>query len=423
VDAKHRCTVANDMFKDPRLVSNNFNAGTDDYAFAVLLYKSLTRLHPFAGVIKSNLNINTMDRMRDKLSVFSVKDIVIPPMVDKDVFLSTRLKDDLMSIFVDDERLLIDASLDDFKENLTMCDNHNDYYYSRYNRCPVCEIDAQEMVPIIKIGTVGGIPIRLVFTDPSVKIIFNENTYLNDQKYIVFRNSRARTTVEPGSMYYVNNAGDVFYKVDKEVIKIKTKEKVFEIPKLFNSRTMVLDNDVFFVSKGLNLTKFSLFGSDESFEERVTTVSINNVFEVIDAKTYFVCNMYDNKKIIDISGYNYQLDNTDKIVGYGIHYDEVTKKWLFIFENPKGDFFTYIFDKTKGIVYSNDKVRYIGKLCNLCFYGNIIFKPADKKIVGFNYEKNQYKEFEVPVINEGTNLIKRDKKFIAINEKEIYEIG
>lgn len=423
VDDDFRCTVANDLFKDPQLINNYFTPETDNYAFAILLYKSLTRLHPFAGVIKSNPNISTLERMEKGQSVFSVKDLAIPPMVDKDVFLSTNLKDDLKKIFINNNRNLIDGSLDDFHLKLILCNQHNDYYYSRFNKCPVCELDAKEITKLIKVGVVGGIPLYLYFSHPKVKYIFNENTYLNLKNHVVFRNANIKIPFKRGEKYYSNNKGNVIYTIGKERISIKTEDQRIEVPKLFNSRVVIKENAVFFISKGLKLMKLGLINSNNTYEEAITRVSINNIFEIIDDAIYFTCNSYDIKKIIEISGFNFEIENSDRIMEYGIHYDEISRRWLFIFENQKGDFYTYIFDKQKGLIYTNDLVRYLGKLNNLCFYNNIIFKPADKKIIGFDYQNNRYKEFDVPIVNEETNLIKRGKKFLAINEKKIYEIG
>jgi serine/threonine protein kinase len=423
VDDDFRCTVANDLFKDPLLIKNYFTPGTDNYAFAILLYKALTRLHPFGGVIKSNPNISTTERMKKCLSVFSVDDLVRPPMVDKDVFLSSKLIADLQEIFINGKRNLINGSLDDFKDKLIYCDDHNDYYYSLFNRCPICELDAKEFIPISKVGTVEGIPIRLMFSNSRIKMIFDENTFIDTNNYINFRNSQIKKRYTMGNKYYSNNEGDIIYNVKKNVIIIETIKKHFEVEKLFNSRVVFDDNLLYYVSKGLQLIKFGLFGKNSSYEEQITRISVNNIFDVIDSNTYFICNIYDNTKILDISGYNHEFKNSDKIMEYGLHYDEVSGRWLFVIQTSKGDFYTYVYDKQKGMVYDNDKIRYIGNLDNLCFNNNIIFKPADKKIVGLDYQKNLYKEFEVPAINEETNLIRKGKKFIAINEKEIYEIG
>ncbi len=423
VDDLHKCTVANDSFKDPKLMSNNFNSGTDNYSFAIIVYKALTRLHPFGGVIKSSPNLNLVDRMERQMPVIDINDIIIPRMTDKHVFMSSNLLNDLLDIYAKDSRKLIDSNLEDFKANLAFCDNHQDYYYANFNECPVCVSSAEELVPIVRIGIIKGIPFRKLFSNPKIKIILNENLYLDNQNNVVCINSQDKVPFERGVLYHANVRGDVLYKIRRNLIEVQSRQKVFQIIKQYNSSEVIQDNDLFYISKGLNLTRFSLIDANSTAETSIAKVSINNVFHVHDLENYFICNSFNNMKIIDISGYNHQLDNSDKIVEYGIHYDEITAKWLFITKNQKGEYSTYIFEKNKGVIYNNNKIHYMGKLSNLCFNNDIIFKPADKKIIGFNYQKNEYKEFDVPIITEESALARRKQKFIAINLKEIYEIG
>ena len=56
------CTVAMDLFKDPLLVNDGFNKETDTYAFSILAWKSLTRIHPFGGTM--NPDIDILERMK-----------------------------------------------------------------------------------------------------------------------------------------------------------------------------------------------------------------------------------------------------------------------------------------------------------------------------------------------------------------------
>ena len=57
------CEVAMDLFRDPLLCSNAFSAETDTYAFAVLAWKLLTRIHPFGGTMEPDRNL--IDRMKN----------------------------------------------------------------------------------------------------------------------------------------------------------------------------------------------------------------------------------------------------------------------------------------------------------------------------------------------------------------------
>lgn len=418
----YKCTVANDAFKDPALIKNYFNAGTDVYAFAIMVYKCLTRLHPFGGSLQSNLNMGLRERMVKKLTAIGNKDVKIPRMVDKDVFMPLKFRDHLKTIFTTEKRDMLD--LYNFYNHLTLCPTHNDYFYSMFNKCPVCENDAKERQAFTKIGMVDGIPVRLLFTDTDIKIIYNELVYLTHQNLIMFRNStQFINNYEKGSFYGINHEGDVFYKVSNDSIRIKTSKKVFDLDRKYKSEFRILDNDIYYISNGLYLTKFSLLNEETTYSEQLEKVSINNVFDVQTRDIYFICNSFDNKKIINISGYNYELDNTDKIVHHAIHYDLISKTWLFIFETSNGRFITSILDKKKGIIYLQDDIRYIGNLNNMCYHNKLIYKPSDGSIVRFNYKTNEYKEFTISIVSTETKLLKKGKKFTAINEKEIYEIG
>lgn len=89
-----KCDVAMDLFKDPLLVSNNFDQKTDTYAFSVLSWKSLTRIHPFGGTMQPDMNI--MERMKKGISVIDNPAVKIPKQSDHGLVyrqnLSVRLK-------------------------------------------------------------------------------------------------------------------------------------------------------------------------------------------------------------------------------------------------------------------------------------------------------------------------------------------
>lgn len=418
-----RCTVVTVAFKDPSLRGTHFDAETDAYAFAILIYKLLTRLHPFGGTLKCASHIMPLtERMSKRLSIIS-KDAIIPKMVDQDDFLSSDLKEDLLDVLERGKRRLIDSSLDDFRDNLEICKSHGDYYYSIFNECPVCVTGAKEARPIVKIMTVSGVPVRLIFANPRIKLILSEDAYIDIDNQIIFRRSPLKAPFKRGIHYYTNERGDVLYTVSKEEILVKTPKSTIQIEKKFDTRVQVVDNAVYFISNGLNLNRLVLLRKDCTAEEKVATVSINNVFHIHDSENYFVCNSYDHAKVIDVSGYNHQLNNMDKVVEYGIHFDEVTKRWLFIFKKEGDTFWTYVFDSKGKIIYSTDKIPYVGELSNICFNKGIIFIPSDGAIMGFDYKTNRYKEFKIPVVYEGTILVRKRRKFIAINEREIYEIG
>jgi serine/threonine protein kinase len=418
----YHCNVANEAFKDPNLIHNNFNAQTDLFAFAIIAYKCLTRLHPFGGVYK---NMGLEERIKHHITAVRNKDVCVPKMVDQDVFMPKDLINMLEAIFSTNTRVPINSELNNFYNHLKYCAKHEDYFYAQFNKCPVCEMGAAEVAPITNIGVItsGQIPIREIFSGSAVKILFTELVYLTTANEIRFRNSGYVVPFEKGAYYYINDKGDSYYMINKEIIDIITPLRTFTINKKYNSFVMVQNNSVYYISENLVLTRFGVVDNEMSFTEDIETVSINNVFNIQDLHTYFICNNYDTRKIISVCGYHHELDNKDKIVNSAIHYDEVSQNWLFIYETTGNKFVTMILNKKKGILAQRDDLHYMGPLTNLCFQNELIYKPSDGAIIRFNYKTNEYKEFKVPVISVETKLLKRQNKFIVINEDKIFEIG
>ena len=414
----HKCSVCMDSFKDPLLNNNNFSSDTDNYAFGVLVFKSLTRIHPFGGTI--NPDINILERMNKGISVIDNKDVIIPKTINKWNYTSPKLLQELKEIFENNKRFIIDDSLNDYYSNLKYCSKDKEYYYGKFTDCPICNISAKIIDKPIKIESSNGIPVLLYFTDESIKTILNLDIYVDVNDDIIHIKSKNKVK-NKNNRYYFSNDGNIVYGVSNDKIQVKTLNNLFTFEKINKSNIEVIDNKIYYVNLSNSLVELTI-GDSGNYSKSVSKVSFNNVFEIYDDKNYFICNMYDNMKIVNVSGYNYTLMNTDKIVNYGLHYDFISKKWLFIIENQKGLFNTYIFDKNK-IVFESDSIKYTNDLSNLCFYSNIIFKPSDGCIKGYSYEKNIYKDFECNVVNEDSKLLREGNKFIVINEKEIYKVG
>ena len=414
----HKCSVCMDSFKDPLLNNNNFSSDTDNYAFGVLVFKSLTRIHPFGGTI--NPDINILERMNKGISVIDNKDVIIPKTINKWNYTSPKLLQELKEIFENNKRFIIDDSLNDYYSNLKYCSKDKEYYYGKFTDCPICNISAKIIDKPIKIESSNGIPVLLYFTDESIKTILNLDIYVDVNDDIIHIKSKNKVK-NKNNRYYFSNDGNIVYGVSNDKIQVKTLNNLFTFEKTNKSNIEVIDNKIYYVNLSNSLVELTI-GDSGNYSKSISKVSFNNVFEIYDDKNYFICNMYDNMKIVNVSGYNYTLMNTDKIVNYGLHYDFISKKWLFIIENQKGLFNTYIFDKNK-IVFESDSIKYTNDLSNLCFYSNIIFKPSDGCIKGYSYEKNIYKDFECNVVNEDSKLLREGNKFIVINEKEIYKVG
>jgi len=415
-----KCEVAMELFTDPLLILDNFSTSTDYYSFAIILFKLFTRIHPFGGTL--NPDINTIERMKKGISVIDNTKVTIPALANNWSFLSPDLINEMKLIFEKKKRFLLDKSLDDFYSNLKYCNNHNDYYYGKYSECPVCHRGANLIQEPIKVASsIGGIPIILMLSNSEIKTILAYNLYLTNNNYVVHKEGKDKLKYTKGNKYYSSNNGDISYIVSDKEINIRKGLSGYNFEKINKSPVIVKDNKIYFVNLNNTLTQLTINSFGNSLKN-LSKVSFNSIFEVYDENNYFVCNLYDNLKIIDINGFNYTINDNKKIQNYGIHHDAASKQWLFIIEDSRGVFTTYIFNKNN-VVYQNDSIKYTNDLGNMCFSGKVIYKSVDKAIRGFSYEKNKYKDFPCDVINEESKLIWESGKFIVINEKEIYKVG
>ena len=92
-----KCTVAMDLFKDPHLKADNFNADTDNYAFMVLAWKSLTRVHPFGGTVEPDMPI--LDRIGNGISVIGRQNVKLPRLTKEWKGFSPDLVSEFKSVF------------------------------------------------------------------------------------------------------------------------------------------------------------------------------------------------------------------------------------------------------------------------------------------------------------------------------------
>lgn len=414
-----QCTVCMETFKDPKLVSNNFTKDTDSFSFAVLLFKMLTRLHPYGGTMNPDMDI--IQRMSKGISVIENSKVIVPKNINKWEFMSPKLLTDMKNIFEQGKRFLIDQNLSDFVSNLKYCDTHKDYYYSKYKTCPICDGNAVIIQAPTKVVANGSIPYIILISSNGVKMVLGIDTFIDDNDYVTHSRTKKKIKLINGNRYYFSNDGETIFTVSNMDIGVSNKKGTFIFEKINKSPVVVKDSVIYYLNSTCNLVELTV-GDIGNSTRVITKTSFNAFFDVYDKDNYLVCNIYDGFRIVNISGYNYQINDNYKILNYGIHYDEIKKKWLFIIEDDKGNFKTYIFDKNK-VVYSSDSIRYSTDLNNLCFNNEVIFSPSDKCIRGFGYEKNVYKDFVCDVVNDGSKLIREGNKFIVINEKEVYRLG
>ena len=122
-----------------------------------------------------------------------------------------------------------------------------------------------------------------------------------------------------------------------------------------------------------------------------------------------------------MDGKNTEIKYDSDIINYGIHYDDITSKWLLLLEDKSGKFKTIILKN--GIDYETEQIKYNCQLSYPCISNSTLFIPVDGKIRGFAYKKSAFKDFECNVVNDGSKLIKKKNRFVIINDENIYSLG
>ena len=415
------CDMATDGYCDPTLTGLMFSEGTDGYAFAIISFQSLTRVHPFGGTMVPEMSI--IDRMGRKLSVLGDHGIKIPPMAVNWRFMHPRLIKDYLEIFECEKRFILSDNLNNFAARLTICQQHSDYYYSEYTSCPLCSADAKILIAPVQVPTEGTIPIAILSSPSDIKIFFDYDLYLSNDNYVVHASTGKRILYIQNTKVYFSNNAEIVYVLTDDIINIHVKGHIDKIPCAHKSRCIVKDNHICYINPAYQLSVIQVNPNGNQFIQ-LGNIGSNTIFEYVGEKHYFSCSFYDATHIVIIDGYCHTMNaKKKKLRDYGIHYDLVTEQWLFVYQLSSGKYHTYIFNKS-GIVYSNDALQYsASELGNICFYNGIIYGPTSGQIRGFNSAKNLYKDFPCSIVNEDSKLIKIGVSFVVVNEKTIYRVG
>lgn len=405
-----KCTVAMDIFKDPKLQADNFNADTDNYAFAVLAWKSLTRVHPFGGTIDTDISI--LERMKNGISVIDRKNVKLPRTVKKWNGLSPQLVTEFKNIFENNLRTL-SGNMEDMFANLKLCQKDKEYYYSKFSSCPYCDSSAQVNKKPISQGVVGGLKLYTIYDGTKIKAIFDRYTYLDNNNCI--HNGTEVNAYVSGHRYYYTK--DRIWILDAPDYFTFGAEKVYQIEKKYKSSIEVFGNSVYYISPKNTFTKLEIMSNGNAIKN-ICKVSGVAYFS-ISGENYCVINCYTGKLIVNINGTNTIIDYDLDIINYGIHYDDVGGKWLIILEDSSGRFNTYVIRKNK-MEYQTNSIKYSCQLNCPCISNSTIFIPFDVKICGFSYQKSVFKDFECNVVSEESKLIKEKGRFVIINPENVY---
>lgn len=406
-----KCTVAMDLFKDPQLQVDNFNSDTDNYAFMVLAWKSLTRVHPFGGTIEPDMPI--LDRIVKGISVIDRQNVKLPRLTKEWKGFSPDLVSEFKSVFEGGVRTLSD-NMEDMLANLTQCKKDKEYYYSKFSSCPYCDSSAQVNKKPVSQGSVGGLKLYAIYDGTKIKAVFDRYTYLSTDGYVYAQGYRVR--YRNGFRFYITSNSHIIEDGDS-CFEVSNSINHHWIQKRYKTGIEVMGKYVYFISEKGTLTRLEPMGIGNGIKN-ICKVS-NTAYFAISGDSYCVVNYYTGKIIVNINGTNTVIDYDSDIVNYGIHHDEVSGKWLIILEDSKGKFNTFVISGGT-VEYQTDAIKYACQLNCPCIYNSNIFIPVDGKIRGYSYKKSAFKDFECGVVSEESKLIKEKNRFVIVNLENVY---
>lgn len=405
-----KCTVAMDLFKDPKLQADNFNADTDNYAFMVLAWKSLTRVHPFGGTIEPDIPI--LNRIAKGISVIGRQNVKLPRTTKEWKGFSPDLVSEFKSVFESGLRTL-SCNMEDMLANLALCKKDKEYYYSKFSSCPYCDSSAQVNKKPTSQGSVCGLKLYAIYDGTNIKTVFDRYTYLDNDGFVV--NGISEVKYHAGVRYCLfANHGFI---EDMDACFTFHNGKDYQIGKKYKSAIEVEGNKIYYISAKNTLTQIEIMQSGNGIKN-ICKVS-NTAYFAVSGENYCVVNYYTGKIIVNINGANTVIEYDTDIVNYGIHRDEISGKWLIILEDSKGKFSTFVI-RGGTVEHKTDAIKYTCQLNCPCIYNSNIFIPVDGKIRGYSYKKSAFKDFECSVVSEESKLIKEKSRFVIVNLENVY---
>ena len=413
------CQVCMDSFKDPKLQQHFFTPQTDMYAAAIIVFKSLVRLHPFGGTM--NPDISLLDRMSRKQSVLSGSHISIPKNVNSWLVFSPEMISAFKQIFDQDARFWMTDSLKEWYENLLFCTKHQGHYFNKFTSCPSCDSDAKLKTHPTSKTSVSGIPYRMIPAFSSCAHVIDEYHYLNTTDEWVHTLSNRKVSLQTGEQVRFSNDGNIIYKMYMDRIHIETPNHQHAITTAAKTLVYVHDRKAYFVDPNSNLCEFHVDPKGNT-TKNITKIANRHFYHVSKHGSFAVFNVYDHMTVIQIDGYFFTLQKVFDFQDIHFFYDAKTKQWLFVGEKTDGSHHFMLYDKT-GCLVEHSHIRLNSDLDDMCFDNGILFMPAEEKIRGFHIASHSFKDFLIPCVRSDCKLYRQNNHFICLHEIENFDIG
>ena len=414
-----KCEVVMDLYRDPLMKGNDFSESTDLYAESVLIWKTITRIHPHGGTM--NPDIDIMERMRRGISVIDNPAVKIPRTIKSWKNLSPMLIESLKKVFENKSRSLGDE-LADMYSNLKFCDKDQEYYYGKFNKCPLCESSATVVTKPTSHGVMSGLTLYALLNDKEIKVVLSNKCYIKNNGMVADIYGHEHTCYQRGIFYnFLNmpNGGKILILTNEDRIAFET-DRQYYIDKKYRSSIYVDRNSIYFISPSNTFMKMTVTANGNGIE-KVAVCSYESYFAVDDCE-YCIVNKYEGYVIVNCNGTNVELKYPHSIINYGIHRDSVSGKWLVVLQDGSGTFRTIVICGNN-VEYDTDQIKYECGLGNLCLSNSTIYIPIDGKIRGYSYQKQAFKDFECGIVTPDSRLIKSGAAFTIVNDENIYKLG
>lgn len=399
---------------------------TDHFALAVLCFYILAQVHPFGGTYAKEPMWKFKERIANKISVLGPHNVEVRSTTPSWNWMSPQLLQKFKEIFEEGSRENILPYLEELYNNMSYCQKHKGYYYSKFGECPVCNKNAKmQSIPKKQpAANTSNIAIRIIFESDDIECILSDRVYLSKDHKIVHRKTEKRVDINGKSIIEFTRDGKYIIEIKDDVINIQDNysQRTYKIEKMHKSNYDMVDDTLYYVDrnsrlKSIKLTKRGTFEKSEEFVYKP-------IFRIIDDKIRFIASFYPQRAIVVVNGaQTYEFDCRETVTEYVLKYDEYTKRWLFIYEKSDGTFRTLVFGE-KDILVDNTTWKYSAMpLSGICFAGNTIYQPGNQEIIGLNITTNNTKSFPCKVVAENSYLEFIDGGFTITNTDKVYRFG
>jgi|GEM_PF-1199604 Uncharacterized protein with protein kinase and helix-hairpin-helix DNA-binding domains len=397
---------------------------SDMFSYAVLAFNMLARIHPFNGTLEKDMNMSTTDRIKKGISVLGKEKIMVPKMVPSWRWMSPEMEEVFLGIFEKGKRENIFSVVEHQIKTSKYCPIHDTYYYGKYAECPLCSgatklITAPMIVGTIVIG--DGPKLKIIFEASDLLVLLGK-TYLTKPGEVTHIATGRKMIRAKGEQVNFTDDGQFALTANKDDVTIfdKNNEVTGVVERAHGTYVQVRGSSLYYVDRGGQLIELKI--TSRGNMPRIVTGAYNPLFSVAESGDVFVISRYAKKALVSANGRNFELAYDDKIQEYAIKQDDVTRKWLFVYQMSNGRWRTVVFGEE--IEYDSDILNYhAAPLSGICFHGGTIYDPAGGKIIGANIAKNIAKEFACAAVDESARLEFKDGGFTITTDEKIYRFA